>query len=265
MDSVARMIRSYPLTAYIVLAYFFSIVLGLGLFVSLMFGLLALFGPAAAAFIVEGVSRGRPGVRELWATATRWRVHPGWYLAAVALPIVGTAIGQLLFVLAGNAPLAVPGKVEPILLVLFFLVIGEEIGWRGFLLRRLLTRTSPLVATLIVGVVWLLWHSPLYFIPGMPSYGNSFAAFAIWVLPFSFLMTWLWLGTRSAWLATIMHGTANLAGSLVFPTADAATLFIFSGIGFALLAVPLVAASWPRWMATHTEPADGLLVPAPAT
>ena len=62
----------------------------------------------------------------------------------------------------------VPGKVEPILLVLFVLVIGEEIGWRGFLLRGLLNRQSPLVATLVVAVVWTLWHSPLYFIPGMP-------------------------------------------------------------------------------------------------
>ena len=157
-------------------AYVFSIVLGLLLNVSLLFGLIALFGPAAAAFLVSRVWRGRAGVAELWAVTKRWRVAPIWYVAAVALPMAGFAIGHLLSVLAGNAALPLPGSVSPILLVLFFLVIGEEIGWRGFLLRGLLQQRSPLVATLIVAVVWALWHSPLYFIPGMPSYGQDFLA-----------------------------------------------------------------------------------------
>ena len=200
ISTTADLIRRYPLTTYVVLAYAFSIALALLLDVSLIFGLIALFGPAAAAFTVARIWRGRAGVGELWAVTIRWRVHPGWYLAALALPIAGTAIGHVLYVLAGNAALPVPGTVEPILFVLFFLVIGEEIGWRGFLLPGLLNRQSPLVATLIVAAVWTLWHSPLYFIPGMPFYGNPFWAFALWVVTFSFLLTWLWLGTRSAWL-----------------------------------------------------------------
>ena len=140
ISKTAGLIRRYPLSTYVVLAYAFSITLGLLLNVSLLFGLIALFGPAAAAFIVARIWRGRAGVGELWAVTTRWRVHPVWYIAALALPIAGTAIGHVLYVLAGNAAIPVPGKVEPILLVLFFLVIGEEIGWRGFLLRGLLSR-----------------------------------------------------------------------------------------------------------------------------
>jgi membrane protease YdiL (CAAX protease family) len=248
------------------LAYVFSIALGLLLNVSLLFGLIALFGPAAAAVIVARIWRGQAGVGELRAVTTRWRVHPGWYIAALALPLVGTAIGHVLYVLAGNAALPVPGRVEPILLVLFFLVIGEEIGWRGFLLRGLLSRRSPLVATLVVAAVWTLWHSPLYFIPGMPAYGNPFWAFALWVFTFSFLMTWLWLGTRSAWLATIMHGAGNLAASLVFPLADVAGLFVFSAIGFAIVVIPLVLASWSRWISVGSQdpdPRSGAVAAAP--
>jgi len=256
--SAARLIRSYPLTAYVVLAYVFSIVFGLGLFLSLIFGLIALFGPAAAAFIVSRVARGPAGVRELRAVTTRWRVHPGWYLAAVGLPIAGAAVGHLFYVLGGNAPLAVPGTVEPILLLLFVLVIGEEIGWRGFLLRGLLQRYSPLVGTLIVAVVWALWHSPLYFIPGMPSYGQQFLPFVLWVLPLSFLLTWLWLGTRSVLLATIMHGSANLAASIVFPLIDAPSLFIFSALGTAVLAAVLVAVSIRRWLAPRAPDPDAV-------
>ncbi len=253
ISTTAGLIRRYPLSAYVVLAYVFSITLALLLGVSLLFGLIALFGPAAAAFTVARIWRGRAGVGELWAVTTRWRVHPGWYLAALALPIMGTAIGHVLYVVAGNAALPVPGRVEPILLVLFFLVIGEEIGWRGFLLPGLLTRRSPLVATLVVAAVWTLWHSPLYFIPGMPFYGNPFWAFALWVVTFSFLLSWLWLGTRSAWLAAIMHGAGNLASSLVFPLTDVAGLYVFSAVGFAIVVIPLVLASWARWISVRSQ------------
>ena len=128
--------------------------------------------------------------------------------------------------MSGNPPLAIPGPITPIAIVLFFLVIGEEIGWRGFLLPGLLLQRSPIVATVIgPGIAWLVWHSPLYFVPGMPSYEQSFVAFAAWVIPLSFLLTSIWLFTKSVWLATIMHGTANVGASLVFPVEDPATLF----------------------------------------
>ena len=259
---MARLVRAYPLAAYVLLAYVLSIGVALLINVSLAFGLLALFGPATAAFVVARVWRGRAGVSDLWAVTTRWRVHPGWYLAALGLPIAGAAIGHVLYVLAGNEPLPVPGAVQPILLLLFFLVIGEEIGWRGFLLRGLLRTRSPIVATAIVAVIWTLWHSPLYFIPGMPSYGQPFLAFAAWVVPFSFLLTWLWLGTRSAWLATIMHGSGNLGASLAFPQMDPGTLFVFSAIGMTALAVVLVATSWRRWLSAPTQTSDEAEVPA---
>jgi len=92
---------------------------------------------------------------------------------------MGYALGHLAFVLAGNRPIATPGPIEPISLLLFVLGIGEEIGWRGFLLAGLLRRRSPIVATTIVAAAWAVWHSPLYFVPAMPSYGEPFLAFAV--------------------------------------------------------------------------------------
>ena len=162
--------------------------------------------------------------------------------------------------LTGHGPLAVPGAVQPIALVLFVLVIGEEIGWRGYLLRMLLRRHSPAVATAIVAVAWAAWHSPLYFVPGMPSYGGPFLAFVAWVVPTSVLLTWLWLGTRSAWLTTVMHGVANLGAGLVFPMTDAATLFLFGGLGMMIVAAAVVIPSWSRFTAPPDEsspPAGG--------
>jgi membrane protease YdiL (CAAX protease family) len=244
---VSNWVRRYPLVAYYALALGLSLALALLLNVSLLFGLLALFGPAVAAFLVARTTEGREGTSRLNAAIARWRVHPGWYLAAVGLPLLAYAVAHGLYFLAGNPPLAIPGPVTPIAIVLFFLVIGEEIGWRGFLLPGLLRQRSPIVATAIVALAWLVWHSPLYFLPGMPSYGDSYAAFAVWVIPLSFLLTYVWLGTESVWLATIMHGTANLGSSLVFPLEDPTTRFLYSGIGTAIVAVVVVALSWSRF------------------
>ncbi len=234
-------IRDRDLVAYYALASGISLGLALLLNVSLLFGLLALFGPATAAFLVARRWGGPAGVAALRAATTRWRVHPGWYAAAVALPLTGFALGHALYVITGHPVLSIPGDIQPIMLVLFVLVIGEEVGWRGFLLRGLLERRSPLEATLTVGIAWALWHAPLYFLPGMPSYGSPFLAFVAWVVPLSFLLTWLWLGTRSAWLTTVMHGTANLGSVIAFPLAEAGVLYLYAGVGTAIVALLLVA------------------------
>ena len=76
-------------------------------------------------------------------------------------------------------------------------------------------------------------------------------------------MTWLWLGTRSAWLATIMHGSGNLASSVVFPLADTAGLYVLSGIGFAVVAIPLLLRSWSRWVGLEGQDAARPMVVAP--
>jgi membrane protease YdiL (CAAX protease family) len=244
---VSAAIRRHPLVTYYILAFAISVALALLLNVSLIFGLLALFGPTVAAVAVTRSTEGRAGLAALRSAATRWRVHPAWYLAAVGLPIVGYAVSHLVYVAAGNRPLSIPGAVQPISLVLFFLVIGEEVGWRGFLLARLLRDRSPLVATAIVAAAWAIWHSPLYLVPGMPSYGQPFLAFIAWVAPISVLLTWLWIRTRSVWLATIMHGTLNLGAALVFPLTDAGQLFTFSAIGMAVVAAGLVLSARRQW------------------
>lgn len=257
---MTRWIRRHELVAYYVLASGLSLALAMLLDVSLLFGLLALFGPATAAGVVTWIVRGSTGLAELRAATTRWRLPYGWYLAAFGLPVAGFALGHAAYIVAGHPALAIPGDVHPISLLLFVLVIGEEIGWRGFLLAGLLRRHSPLVATLVVAAAWAAWHSPLY-LAGMPSDGRSFLAFAAWVVPLSFLLTWLWLRTRSAWLATVMHGAANLGAALVFPLADADMLFAFGGLGTAIVAIVLVVSSGSSFVA---RPRDALRTASPA-
>ena len=111
---------------------------------------------------------GRRGLRELWSRMIRWRVGWQWYAAALLVPL-GLALGT-----GGlNVAFGAPGSVirdlsisEAVLLfalrlvVPLFAPIGEEPGWRGFALPRLLDGRSPLGATAILAPIVALWHAP---------------------------------------------------------------------------------------------------------
>ena len=233
---IGGFIRAHPVIAYYALACAVTWALMPLLGVSMLFGLLALFGPAVAAIVVRGVRDGRPGVRDLLGSAVRWRASPRWYALAIGYPVLATAIGLAAYLLAGHAMPALT-TVAAIELVLFALVVGEELGWRGFMVDELLRRRSPLVTALVVGGAWALWHAPLYLLPGMPSFGQPYLVFVAWVVPLSVGMTWLWMRTRSTLLATVMHGTANVALGILLGATTFDQKLGFSALGYAVLAV----------------------------
>jgi uncharacterized protein len=128
------------------------------------------FGPTVAALLVTGAA-GPAALRHLLRGFTRWRAPSGvWAFslvstAAVALAALGidTALGGAPHWPNGDAFLLAP---VIFLWVLLFSVAGEETGWRGYLLPRLLDRTGPVRASLALGLVWALWHLPLWAMPG---------------------------------------------------------------------------------------------------
>jgi membrane protease YdiL (CAAX protease family) len=96
--------------------------------------------------------------------------------------------------------------------------IGEEFGWRGFLLPRLQTRHNALVSGLIVGVAWATWHVPLFFIEGTSQYEHRLTGgllpaifgYAVFVIVQSVQFTWLFNNTKgSVLLAAVFHGASN--------------------------------------------------------
>jgi membrane protease YdiL (CAAX protease family) len=102
--------------------------------------------------------------------------------------------------------------------------LGEELGWRGFALPRLQQRHTALTSSVLLGLVWGLWHIPLYFVPGTGQHeilrtGTS-PAFAIggfvtWTIGLSVLLTWLFNQTRGSLIVVILfHAAVNLAAFL---------------------------------------------------
>ena len=135
--------KKHRLIAFFVLAYLLTWWIYPVLKVSPLLGIFGLFGPALAAIIVAAVTAGKSGVKALLSRVVRWRVGLPWYVIALGLPtLLSLATAGLNYLLGAPAFVQV-GSLTVFDLVLFVLVVGEELGWRGYALPRLLEKRSP--------------------------------------------------------------------------------------------------------------------------
>jgi membrane protease YdiL (CAAX protease family)/pimeloyl-ACP methyl ester carboxylesterase len=185
------------------------------------------FGPSIAAFVTTAISSGRSGVKALSRSLFRWQVPAIWY-AAILIGVPALAVVQAVLSAAGGGSVveylrpptpAFGTRWYQIALYVLTGLIGEllggplseEPGWRGYALRSLLTQWNALASGLVLGFVWALWHLPLFFLPGVGQFHESFFWFAANVVALSILMTWIFVRTDgSVFLAILMHLLFNL-------------------------------------------------------
>lgn len=180
------------------------------------------WSPVIAALIVLALTQGRKGVAALLRAIVRWRYSVWWYLLALLAPLALT-LGVVFLNSALGAPapqLPALSDLPSILITFLFIMIvqgplTEEPGWRGFLLPRLLTSRSPLVASVIVGVIWAAWHLPLLI--SDPSAQRPPAQYFIFIVSMSIVLSWLYLATRGGLLlAILMHAFTNTFAAAFF-------------------------------------------------
>jgi membrane protease YdiL (CAAX protease family) len=185
-------------------------------------------GPSIAAFIVILIVGGKKGFVELVRPFGRWRAEVSLWAVAIFGPAVLYLIGLGFFVLfGGQAPPFTMLREElnliPLYLIMVVLMpwngpVGEEFGWRGYLLPKFQKQYGPLLASILIGVIWGFWHLPSFFAPQgvvgvlTDSIGLVFIPlYALGTLANSIFMTWLYNRTnRSALLAGIIwHAAIN--------------------------------------------------------
>jgi membrane protease YdiL (CAAX protease family) len=140
-------------------------------------------------------------------------------LGPVALTGGTVALNTLLGRLALS--LGIPSLIGLVIMLAFMVVpgsaLGEEIGWRGYVLPRLQTRMSALSASLILAPIWALWHLPLW-LTGAP--GRTpliYAGFVVSAFGLSVILTWVYNSTGgSLLLVVLLHGTINLPITLLY-------------------------------------------------
>lgn len=185
---------------------------------------LAVWAPNIAAVAIAMVAGGWSAIQELLGRLVGWRVGLWVWVFALgfhpALMLVVELVG-----LAFGDPLPTWSNWQAFGLGLLSLPLialgplGEELGWRGYLLPRLLERTRPLSAALILGTIWMVWHIPAFFMSGVPQSNMSFPIFVIGGVAFNVFITWLFLNARQSILIAgiIPHALANAWGDAFGP------------------------------------------------
>ena len=178
------------------------------------FYLAAVLAPHGAALVSSAVEGGRAELGVFYRRVTR-RVPFRWAIVAVCVPPIIYLMRDVVsvgFHLPHDSFFHRPPRtVTALLLGQLAVVIGEEPGWRGFALPRLLRRFGPIVGTLILGIAWACWHLPLFIISGTPQYGTGFLPFALELMAWSMVMTLIMMHARGSVVAAMLfHASANL-------------------------------------------------------
>ncbi len=188
----------------------------------------AVWSPTLSAIAVTLALRGPRGLAALLGAVLRWRVGWRWYALAVGVPALTGVLAGLAGTAMGAPPLPVLDVARwPMLLAAaaaHLLLdpgpLGEELGWRGFALPRMLAGSHPVRAGVVLGLIWALWHLPAFLIPGMPQAQLPIAPFVVSIVAVSVLMTWLYVNTAGSVLMTVLvHWAFNAFCDLHAPTA----------------------------------------------
>jgi membrane protease YdiL (CAAX protease family) len=263
MAALGRLISRHPLTWFVVLAYALSWWPWLLYAQQRLDAVIIGFGPFFAAVIVLGFTVGWSGVKALLRQMVQWRVGLRWYLAALGLPIVLSTLAVVLAVLLG-APRPTTEQLAtwPNLISTFFILLlvpglggtWEEPGWRGYLLPRLDNTRSRLGAALILWVIIVCWHIPL-FVTSKIVWGDIPN-----MLGATIVINWIFYRTGgSVLLIMLLHAMNNtVAGeyfSPMFTGAAADQYGWMRALVWMVAALIVVLADLPFWTTSPAAPA----------
>lgn len=165
--------------------------------------MLGAFGPGLAAGIITARKSGWPAVRSFLREGLSLKAPARYYIFALLLPAAVTAGAHYLAnalkvdqlpatLLPADLPVPTFLVLIPYLVLMFFLGGGqEEFGWRGYAQAPLQHRLGFVPGSLVLGVIWGLWHLPLWYMPGEGHAFYPFSAFVLYTASLSLIMGWL--------------------------------------------------------------------------
>lgn len=208
----------------------------LNLFESSTFVILLLitgiYSPTISAILSSAIIGGWLAVKTLIKKYILWRIEVVWYIAAILFfPLVYSLSVFAYRISNGSIGLINYGALSIIPVLVFISIflgpLGEELGWRGFVLPYLERKYGFIKGSIVIGVIWTFWHAPLFWaksgtaISGQPVTFQSVAVYLFFITGSSFIFTWLYINTNgSVLIAILLHlsmNTSGLIASLLFP------------------------------------------------
>lgn len=186
----------------------------------------AVYGPLIAAVALTFWESGKEGLFDLLRRIVKFQVPLKWYSIALGLVLVISFIPRLLAQLTGQIITGAVVWTLPLVAALFLRQIltsglGEEPGWRGYLLPRLQAAYGGGRAVWILGIIWAVWHYPITIFETMSNMVDvplgpmlitlvmSLAGQTMSLIGMTYLYVWIYNHTKSVWLVILFHALSN--------------------------------------------------------
>ena len=245
-SNITAWIKKDPLIAFFAFTFVISWASWISIYVVPMPRLLVLvlnqvglFGPFISSVTVTGVLHGGSGIRRFLGRIFQWREGVQWYLFVLFSAAVLAAASIGLYVLVGGTA---PVMAFTVGFGSLISGIREEYGWRGFALPRLQKQYSPLKASILIGLIWVLWHLPI-----LPVELPLLAVYLVEVMAISILFTWVYNHTGGSMLFPVLYHAAYDITLTVFkiPT-KLPLLLIYVLLNWILVGI-IIARSQKLW------------------
>ena len=257
----------HPLFFFFLMAYAFSWIISIpyvlstwgilkGDFTSL-FILKPFVGPTLAALIMTGISEGKAGLKRLRERLRLRRASGKWSLLILlgipALILLGIILQPGLLASFQGLTLRLLLTYPIYFVIVFFgVALPEEIGMRGFALPRMQPRYGPLWGTLLLGVLWGIWHLLYFLTPdqgggpgtGFATFLTNFPIFLLFVVALAIIFTWVFNHTQgSVFISSLLHTSVDAPQVVwvpLFLAVGVTTMNLAALIGFGVPALLIV-------------------------
>jgi len=176
------------------------------------FAILVVLTPSIVALIITTITRGKTGIYQLFVQQTLQKVAYKWFLISlIGIPVIASLAMLTSLDFDFSRFQLRTTQIFPQIVLIIFIALGEEYGWRGFLLPRLLKKFNVFSASIILGLIWGLWHFPAYLIGTGVPLEMDFPVFLLWVILGTLFISWIYYYTRSVLTSILAHISANAA------------------------------------------------------
>jgi len=173
--------------------------------------------PTIMAFVVVQLYYPKKEKEAFYQRLVNFKQPVRFYLLALVIPV---ALGWIFILVALAFGNSLIGQVQSPLQYLFYFVPAilfgglEEVGWRGILQERFKQQNQPLVLAVVIGLIWSLWHLPMFFVPDLNHSSYAVIPFIIQGIVFSLFLTYFYAKTNSIPLVVLLHTSINAAASV---------------------------------------------------
>lgn len=257
--SMSKPVKTFLWYSVIVLSFMAINLLNTGNQFNLLYVLWGL-SPTIAAIFTAVFVYGRRDLQELFTRIGK-KFEPIWLIRLFLLQLVVYGIGLGIYGLfetikPGDFTFSSLAALPSVFATAFVMNIWEEIGWRGFLLEKIMSRSSLFLSSLVIGMLWGVWHTA-YFLNSASQNSLQFIAAAIfWMVCSSFIYSYIYIRSKRSILAVgIFHAVSNTLQSVIINSQlDFGKYFYYLTFAVALIAIFFLI--WQRKLFLNVVPQE---------